>query len=62
MTDPELIKITIEEFSRLQRWMLMIELPQDSKLYQSMYKRYVELKIILSSLEINLTELDMITK
>lgn len=60
MTDSELMKISIEEFSRLQKWMLGIEKNTDT--YNSMYERYIELKAILSSLGVNLSELDRIGK
>ena len=55
----DIIKDYISEFSRLQDWMLPIkEVAPDT--YRSMYKRYLELKVTLSSLGVNLTELDMI--
>ncbi len=55
----DIIKDCISEFSRLQDWMLPIkEVAPDT--YRSMYKRYLELKVTLSSLGVNLTELDMI--
>ena len=55
----DIIKDYISEFSRLQDWMLPIkEVAPDT--YRSMYKRYLEQKVTLSSLGVNLTELDMI--
>ena len=55
----DIIKDYISEFSRLQDWMLPIkEVAPDT--YRSMYKRYLELKVTLSSLGVNLTALDMI--
>ena len=55
----DIIKDYISEFSRLQDCMLPIkEVAPDT--YRSMYKRYLELKVTLSSLGVNLTELDMI--
>ena len=55
----DIIKDCISEFSRLQDWMLPIkEVAPDT--YRSMYKRYLELKVTLSSLGVNLTELYMI--
>lgn len=55
----DIIKDYITEFSRLQDWMIPTKevLPET---YDSMYKRYVELKVTLSSLGVNLTELDRI--
>ena len=58
MLREEMAKITIEEFSRLQGWMKTLE--KDSDTYQSMKKRYIELKAILAVLNVNLTELDII--
>ncbi len=58
MTEGEMLKLSVEEFSRLQQYMLLIE--KDSAAYKSMKIRYIELKVILSSSGINLTELDMI--
>ena len=58
MTEKEMIKVSIEEFSRLQNYMLASE--KDSSCYKLMKDRYIELKVILSSFGINLTELDKI--
>lgn len=59
MTKEELAKISIEEFSRLQEWMLLSE--KDTDIYKAMKKRYIELKAILATLNVNLTELDIIS-
>lgn len=57
----DIIKDYVSEFSRLQNWMLAIkEVAPDT--YNSMYDRYIELKVTLSSLGVNLTELDKIKK
>ena len=53
MSKEELMKITVEEFSRLQDWMLLSE--KDSEAYKGMKKRYDELKVILASLNVNIT-------
>ena len=58
MTEGEMLKLSIEEFSRLQQYMLLSE--KDSAAYKSMKIRYIELKVILSASGVNLTELDMI--
>lgn len=58
MTEGEMLKISVEEFSRLQGYMLLAD--KDSEVYQSMKVRYIELKVILSASGINLTELDRI--
>lgn len=58
MTEGEMLKLSVEEFSRLQDYMLSCE--KDSDAYKKMKRRYIELKVILSASGINLTELDMI--
>lgn len=58
MTEGEMLKLTIEEFSRLQDYMMSCE--KDSDVYRKMKRRYIELKVILSVSGINLTELDEI--
>ena len=55
----DIIKDYITEFSRLQDWMLPIK-ESNPETYQSMYKRYLELKVTLSALGVNLTEIDKI--
>lgn len=59
MSKEELMKISVEEFSRLQKWMLSTK-DKKSETYSLMYERYVELKVILSNLSVNLAELDKI--
>lgn len=58
MTEGEMLKISVEEFSRLQDYMLSCE--KDSDVYKKMKRRYIELKVILSASGINMIELDMI--
>ena len=58
MAEKEMIKVSIEEFSRLQTYMLASE--KDSDSYKLMKDRYIELKVILTSFGINLTEIDKI--
>ena len=48
MTEKEMIQKNIEEFSRLQTYMLATE--KDSEGYRLMKDRYTELKVILNSL------------
>lgn len=55
----DIIKDYVTEFLRLQDWMLPIkEVAPDT--YASMHKRYLELKVTLSSLGVNLTEIDRV--
>ena len=58
MSEIEVLKISIEEFSRLQRYMLLAD--KDSDIYESMKERYIELKVFLTVSGINLSELDRI--
>lgn len=57
-SEKEMIKISIEEFSRLQNY--MIEVEKDSNAYKTMKRRYIELKVFLRVSGVNLTELDII--
>ena len=55
----DIIKDYVSEFSRLQNWMLAIkEIAPET--YESMYDRYIELKVTLTSLGVNLTPIDKI--
>ncbi len=58
MTETEVIKISVEEFSRIQDW--MSEADKDSAIYKKIKGRYIELKVILTASGVNLTELDKI--
>ncbi|MDE6052756.1 MAG: hypothetical protein K2G55_03140 [Lachnospiraceae bacterium] len=58
MTEKEMLKISVEEFSRVQDWMQLSE--KDSEVYKSLKKRYIDLKVILTSSGVNLTEIDRI--
>lgn len=60
MSDKEMLKVSVEEFSRLQDY--MVECEKDSIVYKKMKRRYIELKVILTASEINLTELDIINE
>ena len=55
----DIIKDYVSEFSRLQKWMLSVK-DKDPDTYDSMHDRYIELKVTLSSLGVNLAELDKI--
>ena len=58
MSDKEMMKITIEEFSRLQDYMIACD--KDSDAYKLMKTRYNDLKAILTSSGVNLTDIDRI--
>ena len=58
MSEKEMIKISIEEFSRVQSYMIVAD--KDSESYRRMKDRYIELKVFLQISGVNLTELDKI--
>ena len=58
MNNQELTQKNIEEFSRLQSYMSLVD--KDSDGYKVMKIRYIELKVILTAFGVNLTELDII--
>lgn len=58
MNEKEIIQRNVEEFSRLQRY--MIADGKDAKAYPDMHNRYLDLKAILQASGVNLTELDRI--
>lgn len=59
MSDQEIIQKNVEEFARLQKYMILTQ-DKDSAAYKEMKGRYIELKVILTSFGINLTELDIV--
>ena len=59
MTEKEMLKISIEEFSRLQRYMALMT-DKECAAYKAMYERYIDLKAILTASGINLTDIDRI--
>jgi hypothetical protein len=53
----DIIKDSITEFTRVQNWMIQIkDVAPDT--YNSMYDRYIELKVTLTTLGVNLSEID----
>ena len=58
VTERELLQKNVEEFSRLQNYMLLSD--KESEAYKVMKDRYVELKVFLQISGVNLTELDKI--
>lgn len=58
MIEKEMLKISVEEFSRVQDWMELSD--RESEVYKSLKKRYTDLKVILAASGINLTEIDRI--
>ena len=58
MSDREMIQKNVEEFGRIQRYMRIVD--KESEVYMEMKERYIELKVILTSSGVNVTELDRI--
>lgn len=58
ISDNELMQKNIEEFARLQDYMIATD--KESVAYKKMKRRYIELKVILTTSGVNLTELDII--
>ncbi len=58
VTERELLQKNVEEFSRLQSYMILAD--KGSETYKAMKVRYIELKVILTASGVNLTELDII--
>ena len=56
----DIVKDSVVEFSRLQNWMLSSKENNDMATYKMMYDRYIELKVILATAGVNITELDKI--
>lgn len=53
-----MIKISVEEFVRMQRYMLLVD--KGSEAYENMKERYTALKVILSASGVNMAEIDKI--
>lgn len=56
----DIVRDSVVDFSRLQDWMLSAKKNNDLETYEQIHKRYIELKVTLSSLGVNITELDRI--
>lgn len=59
MSDKEMMQKNVEEFERLQKYMILTE-DKNSAAYKEMKGRYISLKVILTASGVNLTELDII--
>ena len=55
----DIIKDYVSELSRIQNWMIAVR-NSNMDVYNSMHDRYLELKVTLTSLGVNLTEIDKI--
>ncbi len=57
-TEKEQMQKNVEEFERLQDYMISCE--KESDAYKKMKRRYTSLKVILTASGVNLTEIDYI--
>lgn len=60
MTEKEMLKVSVEEFDRVQDYMMSCE--KDSEVYKKLKRRYAALKVILTSSGVNLTDIDYINE
>lgn len=58
VVEKEMLQKNIEEFSRLQDY--MVDLDKECNAYMKMKRRYKELRVILTASGISLTEIDYI--
>lgn len=58
MSEKKMMQRNIEDFSRVQDWMLLSD--KESEAYKAIKRRYIDLKVILTSSGVNLTEIDRI--
>ena len=56
----DIVKDSVVEFSRLQNWMLSARENNGTRTYNMMLDRYIELKVILTTAGVNLTDIDKI--
>lgn len=62
MPSLDIARDAIVEFSRIQNWMLSAKKNGDEETYNMMLDRYIELKAILLTAGVNITELDKLNK
>ena len=60
MNNAEIMKNAIEDFEKVQRCMILAKEENATKTYAELKRQYIILKALLSSLGVNLTELDKI--
>ena len=60
MTEKEMMQKNVEEFSRLQSYMLLARKENATETYAKLKKKYISLKALLNSLGVNMTDIDEI--
>lgn len=59
MSKEEIIKNAIDDFEKVQRCMILAKEENASKTYAELKRQYIVLKALLTSLGVNITELDL---
>ncbi len=60
MNNAEIIKNAMDEFEMIQRYMVLAKKENATETYAELKSRYLLLKALLSSLGVNLTDIDKI--
>lgn len=60
MNNGEIIKNALEDFEKIQKYMILAKKENATKTYAELKRQYIVLKALLNSLSIDLTELDTI--
>lgn len=60
MTKEEIMRMALEDFSKVQRRMFLAKEEGAKRTYADLEEEYISLKALLSTLGINLTEIDRI--
>ena len=56
----EITKAAIDDFKKIQRYMILAKKENATETYAELKEEYISLKVLLSSLGVNVTELDKI--
>lgn len=59
-SDAEIVKETLEQFKKIQRYMMLAREENASKTYSELKDEYVSLKAVLNVMGVNLTDIDKI--
>ena len=60
MSKEEIMKNAISDFSKVQRRMLLAKKENATETYEDLKDEYIDLKALLTSLGVNLTEIDKV--
>ncbi len=59
-SDAEIVKETLEQFKKIQRYMILTREEKVSKTYSELKDAYISLKAVLNVIDVNLTDIDKI--